>query len=277
LGELVADCYAFIFVDRVQSLKRQLQEKPDIEGLVLLNVRHFLHERQRVHDPLGFRIFELLQAAVEEAISSGALYLLAGDKKIRNDTLLGFHPAAELPAAPADLEPIVLRWNDELMPDLVTARTRQQTAVVRQLRECLLELPRRGVEAFRFKDLLDPLKRDVRGRWGALLGEGEEGSVVPSPGALHDPAPMLPGRTVESRESFKHLTRCVSTSIDRMEADPRTRTQLMTLWHYLWRQHGEESQEVVRPPSYRQLGQRLNISRERLPVLFALLRQLVPR
>src|SRR6185436_14333623 len=275
LGELVADCYAFIFVDQLQSLKRHLQDKPDIDGLVLLNIRHFLHERQREHDPLGFRIFELLQAAVEDAISYGALYVLAGDRKIRNDTLLGFHPAAELPPAPADLEQIVLRWNDELMPGLITARTRQQAAVVRQLRERLLELPRRGIEAFRFKDLLDPFKRDARGRWAALLGEGE--TAAPSSEAVQAPPSVLPESAVESRQSFEHLTRCVSTSIDSMEADPRTRTQLMTLWHYLWRQHGEEGQEAVRLPSYRQLGQRLKISRERLPVLFALLRQLVPR
>jgi hypothetical protein len=257
LGELVADCYAFIFVDRLQSLKRHLQDKSDIDGLVLLNVRHFLHERQREHDPLGFRIFELVQAAVEDAISSGALHVLAGDKKIRNDTLLGFHPAAELRITPADLEQIVLRWNDELMPALITARTRQQPAVVRQLRECLLELPRRGIEAFRFKDLLDPFKRDARGRWASLLGEEEKGSAAPS------------------RRSFEDLTRCVATSIDRMEADPRTRAQLTTLWQYLWRRHGKEGEGPVRPPSYRQLGQRLNIPRERLPVLFALLRQLV--
>ena len=275
LGELVADCYAFIFVDRLQSLKRHLEDKPDIDGLVLLNVRHFLHERQRVHDPLGFRVFELLQAAVEDAIASGDLHVLAGDRKIRNDTLLGFHPAAELQSAPADLEPIVLRWNDELMPGLITARTRQQAAVVRQLRERLLELPRRGIEAFRFKDLLDPFKRDARGRWAALLGEGE--TAAPSSEAVQAPPSVLPESAVESRQSFEHLTRCVSTSIDSMEADPRTRTQLMTLWHYLWRQHGEEGQEAVRLPSYRQLGQRLKISRERLPVLFALLRQLVPR
>lgn len=261
LGELVADCYAFIFVDRLQSLKRQLQEKPDIDGLVLLNIRHFLHERQRAHDPLGFRVFEMLQAAVEEALSSGALYLLAGDKKIRNDTLLGFHPEAELQSPPLDLEPIVLRWNDELMPALVTARTRQQTAVVRRLRECLLELPRRGIEVFRFKDLLDPLKRDARGRWTALQ------------------EPALPGSANDTRQSFEHLTRCVSTSIDGIEADSRTRAQLKTLWEYLWRQQGGEGEEAAgnSPPSYRQLGKRLNISRERLPVLFALLRQLVPR
>lgn len=277
LGELVADCYAFIFVDRLESLKRQLQEKPDIDGLVLLNVRHFLHERQRVHDPLGFRIFELLQAAVEEALASGALHLLAGDKKIRNDTLLGFHPAAELQTPPADLEPVVLRWNDELMPELVTARTRQQTAVVRQLRDCILELSRHGVEAFRFKDLLDPLKKDARGRWAAILGEGEDGAVAVTSDTTRMSASLRPGSTAESHESFKHLTRRVSTSIDRMEADARTRTQLMTLWRYLWRQHGDEGQEAGRPPSYRQLGQRLKIPRERLPVLFALLRQLIPR
>jgi hypothetical protein len=286
LGELVADCYAFIFVDRLQSLKRHLEDKPDLDGLVLLNVRHFLHERQRAHDPLGFRIFEMLQAAVEDAISSGALYVLAGDKKIRNDTLLGFDPAAELPSTPPDLEQVVMRWNDQLMPALITARSRQQPTVVRQLQRLVLELSQRGIEAFRFKDLLDPLKKDARGRWAALLGEGEKGAVAISSDAVQVPAPV-PASTVESRLSFEHLTRCISTSIDRMEADPRTRNQLTTLWHYLWRQHGEGEEAGGDPsspgtaeeslPSYRQLGQRLNIPRERLPVLFSLLRQLVPR
>lgn len=286
LGELVADCYAFIFVDRLQSLKRHLQDKPDIDGLVCLNVRHFLHERQRAHDPLGFRLFELLQAAVEEAISAGALHLLAGDKRVRNDTLLGFDPAAEPPPARLDLAPIVARWNDELMPALITARGRQQDTVVRQLRDRLLELASRGIEAFRFKDLLEPLKRDARGRWAALLEE-EKGAVAPSAGAVRSPAPVLLGSTVEARQSFEHLTHCVSTSIDGMKAS-RTRTQLAALWHYLQRRHGEEREEAGRdesdpetigewPPSYRRLGERLNIPRERLPSLFALLRQLVPR
>jgi hypothetical protein len=264
LGELVADGYAFIFVDRLQSLKRHLEEKPEIDGLVLLNVRHFLHERQKVHDPLGFRVFELVQAAVEEAVASGALHVLAGDRKIRNDTLLGFHPAAEPLATPADWERIALRWNDELMPDLVTAQTRRLAAVVRRLRELLLELPGEGIEAFRLRDLLDPLKRDARGRWAAL-----------TPAPLQDPAPLEGAG--ESGQSLEDLENRVSTSIERLEADPRTRTQLMTLWHHLWRQHGEETPEAGRPSSYRQLGQRLSIPRERLPVLFDLLRQLVSR
>jgi hypothetical protein len=261
LGELVADCYTFIFVDRLQSLKRHLEEKPDIDGLVLLNVRHFLHERQKVHDPLGFRIFELLQTAVEEAVASGDLHVLAGDRKIRNDTLLGFHPGTEPLATPADWERIVRRWNDELMPGLVTARTRQLAAVVRRLRELLLELPGQGIKAFRFRDLLDPLKREARGRWAAL-------SPVPDP--LRAPAAAV------AEPGIEDLARRVPAAIEHLEADSRTRTQLLTLWRHLW-QHGEEAPEAGRPASYRQLGERLNIPRERLPALFDLLRQLVSR
>lgn len=278
---LVADCYAFIFVDRQQGLKRHLQDKSDLDGLVRLNIRHFLHERQKAHDPLGFRIFELLQNAVEDALASGALHVLAGDRKIRNDTLLGFHPEASLLPTPADWDRIVLRWNDELMPGLVTARTRQQALVVRQLRERLLELPGQGIETFRFKDLLDPLKRDVRERWATLLG-----SEGPALEAVQTPSPGPAGGDAEPQPpSLEDLTRHVSTSIDRMEADPQTRAQLTTLWRHLWQQHEEEAgrdepsqaKPAKRPASYRQLGQCLNISRERLPALFALLRQLVPR
>jgi hypothetical protein len=77
----------------------------------------------------------------------------------------------------------------------------------------------------------------------------------------------------EARESFEHLTRLIAASIERLEADVRTRMQLRTLWDYLWRQQDEETH----PPSYRQLAQRLNIPRERLPLLFSFLRKIVPR
>lgn len=284
LAELVADCYAFIFVDRLSALKRQLETKPAIDGLVVLNVRHFLHERQKEHDPLGFRIFELLQSAVEEALASGTLHRLAGDRKVRNDTLLGFDPAAEPPPTPLDLEPIVMRWNNVLLPGLITAQSRQQVTVVRQLGVCLLELRQHGIESFRFKDLLDPLKRDARRRWAAFLaGEDEKGTLAASPdGALALAVPR-PESEVETRQSFEHLTRSIATSIDRLETDSRTRTQLSTLWHYLQRHHGEEDQEDAsglaatgeNHPSYRQLGQSLKIPRERFPVLFNLLQRLV--
>ena len=269
LGELVADCYAFIFVDRLQSLKRQLAEKPDIDGLVLLNIRHFLHERQKAHDPLGFQIFELLQSAVAEAVASGSLHVLGGDGRVHNgrfhnETLLSFAATAEPGPAPLALDAIAMRWNDELLPTLVTARNRQQAAGERLLRR-LLELPGEGIEAFRFRDLLEPLKSDARQRWAALLaGRGEEESAT------------------ESRQSLEQLTRCVAVSIRRLETDPRTRTYLSALWRHLRRPGGGDggpgaARSRKAHPSFRQLAQLLNIPRERFPMLLDTLRQLVAR
>jgi hypothetical protein len=277
LGELVADCYAFIFVDRLQSLKRHLAEKPDIDGLVRLNIRHFLHERQKAQDPLGFQLFELLQTAVAEAVSSGSLHVLNGDGRVRNDTLLGFAPAAAPRSAPLDLDAIAVRWNDELLPALVMARSRQQAVAVERLRRQLLELPRDGVEAFRFRDLLEPLKSDARRRWAALFeGKGEEGHGAGAQTSASGP----PESSVESRQSLEHLTRCVADSIRRLETDPRTRTYLSALWRYLRREHGGEL-GMERPAtsrlSFRQLGRLLNIPRERFPALLDTLRQLVAR
>ena len=89
-----------------------------------------------------------------------------------------------------------------------------------------------------------------------------------------------PETAFESRQSFEHLTRCVASSIQHMEADPRTRDQLSTLWQYLGSHHGEGDEPGPERageshPSYRQLSQRLRIPRERFPVLFSLLRELV--
>jgi hypothetical protein len=272
LGELVADCYAFIFIDRLASLKRQLESKLEVEGLVLLNIRHFLHERQKAHDPLGFRIFEQLQAAVAGAVASGALHVLGGDPRIRNDTLLGFAPAADPPVAPADLGWIVRSWQDDLLRGLITAQSRQLPAVVNCLRQHILELPRLDVTAFRFRDLLEPLKSVARQRWAALLGHEEKGA-----GAL--PAPLPTEGVAFARQSFEHLTRCVSASIPVAVPDPRQRAQLAALWQYLRRRHGytAENETGEGSVSYRQLSRRLNIPRERLPGLFATLRQLVTR
>ena len=94
--------------------------------------------------------------------------------------------------------------------------------------------------------------------------------------------PRSPESAVESLQSFEHLTHCVAAIIPCVEADSRTRGQLSTLWQYLRRKNergDEPDQEAAEEahPSYRQLSQRLGIPRQRFPLLFATLRQLVSR
>jgi hypothetical protein len=285
IAELTAECYSFIFVDRLAALRAQLAVKPNVEGLVLLNVRHFLHERQRAHDPIGSRVFEVLREAVREAVAAGELLVLAGDSGIRNDTVLGFEPRPDLverEPAGQDLGTLVARWNDGLLPRLLTARGRQQTEVLSRLRACLRELEGAGIRSFTFRAVVDPLKNDTRARWAALMEEarGERERRPPGGQKLTDErvsTPLMPPETaVEIEDSFAHLSGQVTAAIEERSTDPRMRRYLASLWSFLRLQASERVDDTDwEHLSHRKLGQLLDIPRERVPELFAALRQIV--
>ncbi len=283
LGELVSDCWAYVFSDRHHSLRRQLSSKANIDGLVSLNIKHFLHERQREHDPVGFLVFDRLQGAVRQAVSRRSLHVLAGDGRIRNSTVLGSEPGAVPRLSWADLTPVAAAWNDQLLPDLVTARGRQQVPVFEALVRLVSDLPRNGIRSFRFKDLADPLKSDARQRWAACLAEDRAvPTAAPAGGEGWTLRQEVPECTFESRQSYRHLVSRISASIDRIEADSRTRAYLRTLWDHLCLGGDDEAPAAGDPgepgerraASHRQLSERLKIPRERLPMLFTILRQL---
>jgi hypothetical protein len=268
LEELLADCYSFIFVDRLRALQAQLQVKDNIDGLVFLNVRHFLHERQKEHDPLGSQVFEVLQSAVRKAVSEGELHVLAGDPRVRNETVLGFRLDADTAAlVSADFRSRVALWNDGLLPDLVTLRGRRQEEVVQRLRERLADLRDDGAEAFRFKDLIDPLKADVRARWAALLDqEAGEATVERGDDDAVQVVPLTPPDTgFEERQLVRKLVACVLEAIARLHVNETTRRYLTTFWQFLRVQAA--SGPLEGRLSQRRVAELLRVPRERLPEL----------
>lgn len=288
LEELLAECYSYIFVSRLRSLQAQLYVKPNIEGFIFLNIRHFLHERQKQHDPIGSQVFEVLQSAVRIAVGEGELRVLAGDDRVRNDTVLGFVEGMELPGrGRGELPSLAARWNDELLPDLVTSRGRRQEDVVQRLRERLSDLRREGITTFRFKDLVDPLKADVRARWVAILdlAQGESVPQMEGEGAGKTVRLTGPDLEIEERQIFRKLVECVLTSLERLETDEKTRGYLAVLWQFVRIQAAEgiEMEAVSRldlalvaelktadeeRPSLRKLAEQLHIPRDRLPALY---------
>ncbi len=293
LEELLAECYVYIFVDRLRSLQAQLLVKPNVEGLVTLNIRHFLHERQKSHDPIGFQIFEVVRAAVRAAVERGELRVLSGDESVRNDTVLGFPHELDRPGSRGgSLACRVARWNDELLPGLVTSRGRRQQEVVAQLGARLPDLQRWGFLSFRFKDLVDPLKADVRARWAAIL-ELEEGEPVPQheEGSAKGVRAVGPDTGIEERQLFQKLIDCVLKRLERLDTGGRTREYLAVLWQFLRVQASEgtvaapasrldralavETAEDDENPSLRSLAEKLRIPRERLPGLYGTLGELV--
>jgi uncharacterized protein YicC (UPF0701 family) len=293
LEELLAECYSYIFVDRLRSLQAQLKVKPNIDGLVFLNIRHFLHERQKEHDPIGSQVFETLQAAVRMAVEERELEVTGGDERIRNDTVLAFRRGVELQTRDREKLPsLVAAWNDELLPDLITLRGRRQEEVVRRLRTRLPDLRAEGIEAFRFKDVVDPLKADVRARWASLLDRAQ-GELAPQ--AEEDSRGeavrlVQPDLRVEERQVFRKLVDCVLAGVRRLDVSERTRGYLTTLWQFLRIQASDGVEATPgsldaalvaeiddEPLSQRKLAEQLQIPRERLSGLYDTLRDLLSK
>ena len=271
LDELRADAHTFVFVDRLRSLRAQLEanKKANVDGLVRLAVRNFVQERQEKHDPLGTQVYAVLRSAVEEAVEAGELHLLRGGDRIGNDTVLGFErgEAGSDPEPPAmDLRALAARWNGRLMPGLVTDRGRHQAEVVRRLRGLLPELRAEGAEVFRFKDLIDPMKADVRARWASAFEHevGETGLEEGEGGEIRKVRMTPPDLGVEDRQFLRKVIACVLESVARLDVSETTRGYLYRLWQFR-RVQAEEGAD--REPSARKLGDLLNVPRERIPDL----------
>ena len=289
LEELLLDCYEFIFIRRFKGIQNQLLVRENVDGLVFLNIRHFLHEAQKRHDPLGYRIFEMLQTAAGRLLASGQLHVLAGDPRIRNDTILGFVPWAvpEL-SSEVDLGPLIATWNHQLLPDLVTAWNKE--SVLARLEALIAALPDEGVDVFEFRDLIEPMKSDIRARWQALQTD-ETGAAawVKEGEELIGIAPLAgPGRDLEARDSYQQLMDCMGDSLDQVMQRAKTKDYLRRLWLFLraWAAgHEAESRgegegptgadTAGRLPPDTKLGKALAIPRERIPGLKATLGRLI--
>lgn len=280
--ELLADCFVFVFAERFRSLQAQLSHKPDVEGLVLRNVRNFLHETQKRHDPIGFRVFTVLRNGVRSLLSAGELQVIDGNPAVGRDTVLAFglEASSEEAARAEELRPHLLGWNDDLLPGLITARGWDVRHVTARLESHLHDLASAGVVAFRFQDLIDTLRQDARSRWRAVWLHTPEGI----PPQLEEEGFGAVARLVElsegdERESLHRLLACLERSIERV-AEPRAhaRNYLRRLLSFLANHAADSPDERGAPgaglPSHRQLAKLLAIPRERLPDLFRTLLEL---
>jgi hypothetical protein len=279
IEELVADCFVYTFAERFRSLKAQLRSKPDVEGLILRNVRNFLQETQRRHDPVGFRVFTVLRSAVRSALSAGELQVIAGSPGVQRDTVLAFRAApAEETARLEELRPHALAWNDDLLPDLITARGWDVRQVTARLERHLQRLETSGIHAFRFHDLVDALRQDARARWRAIWVCSPDG-IPPRPeedGLAAVARLVEPHAAWDERESVYKLLACLELSVERVPEPPaRSRDYLRRLLAFL-KSHatdapGERGGRGEELPSHRQLATLLDIPRDRLPSLFQML------
>ena len=290
--DLLAEAYRYVFVERFPALKAQTLAKANIEGVVIASVRNFLHDRRRLHDRLGARLFEVLSLAVRCAVAHGDLTVVAGPAKIGSSTILAVGERARSAdlAGPEMLAAIVRRWNDELLPDLVTASRADKGRLVEGLASRLAELELEGVAAFRFGDLIAPLKADVRLRWAALLAPPEE-EVSDEEDArgfrrLRRTFEPTSETQVIAADRFAKLIDCVDHAIETSPASERTRDYLRRVLLFLRAFATDEGEgpleeggggDEARLPSFRRLADHLKIPRERFKGLMGTLKSFLER
>ncbi len=277
LEELLVECYSAAFLRRLRSLGAQSRARASIDGLIFLNVRNFLHDTQKKHDPLGFRIFTVLRAAVRALVGDGVLRVLAGDDGIRNDTVAGFGAGeAQRRAGAAELEDRGRALGDALLPDLITAVGKAQVKLIARLAAYLAGWRDEGVVAFRFGELCRAVANDARGRW-AQVWQQKEGPMAREDGAEEAVAlvrQVQPDSGFEERQSFQELLACVERSLDRQAGDAPRPEDLRRLWLFLRNRVADpEAGEAM--PSRRKMATLLEIPRDRLGPLHASLGRLV--
>jgi hypothetical protein len=279
--DLLAEAYRYVFVERFVALKALARGKVQIEGVIVTSIRHFLHDRHRLHDRLGARLFEVLCLAVRRAVARGELIVVTGSTKIGSSTVLasGDRSASTAPAPPEVFPPIVRRWNDELLPDLVTASRADKRRLVEDLASRLAELELAGVTAFRFGDLIAPLKADVRARWAALLAPAEEEPAddedVRGFRRLQRSFEPAFESQVIAADRFAKLIDCVDRAIEASRESEGTRSYLLRVLLFLRAFAIEEGEDEL--PSFRRLAEHLRIPRERLGRLIGTLKSFLER
>ena len=278
LDELAADCFTFVFLERIQALTAQLRRKPAIEGLVFRSIRNFLFERQKRHDPIGYRVYGVLRDAVDALVVRGTIDLEPADAAITNRVWLRFNlaPVHRDPPSSDRVRTTIEAWSDDLLPDLIVARGRARHATIESLADRIEALPEKGVSRIRFRRLAEHLRQAVRSRWSALLRMSElvEGDDTSALGRLF--AHAQPPQVAEEREGFTRLVAAVEAKVFALDIDPSGREYLERLWSFA---RAMATETTTWPAGCRysraSVAKALSIPRNRMPALCAQLEHLV--
>jgi hypothetical protein len=162
--DLLFDCYVYI-LKHLKSLRNQLEahDEINIDGLVALNIKHFLTEKQSSENPQSYAIGSNVKAAVLLAIDNKML--TTNTEKLSNDTLLTFSTTSPQNPISEEILLNVLRCQTDLpniREDLLTKRSQ---SAGKKMAEIIGQLAKNGITSFRYADLMKMTKEEVQSGW----------------------------------------------------------------------------------------------------------------
>ena len=234
LADLVGDAYEFNFRRRA-ALDAQRRHKKNVDGLIRLNVKHFITDQQAKFDPLGFSVYQNAIGGIERAVESKVLRTDAAEAQLDGHTLLKYGTWNQH-SAPAD----AARMRDALLSqrgvgDLKELATICQDAQI-QIEVRITRLPQSdsSIEGFHCRDLVEPLKIEVRAAHhaGAVVGAGtvvqqpdEDATDYVQVSQAEDPGLLVVralGRTVDAANLPATMKTHLKNLIDDLDQHPES-------------------------------------------------------
>jgi len=142
--------------DKLDAVIKQSQ---NVDGLVSQYIGFFIMERQKTNDSVGYAVFQHAQKAVQSAIEKKVL--TPNNKgKLSNQTLLTFSSSDSTTSSEEEIYE-ALRNNKAWVAIRQQVGKKDKT-VQKSLYKILCQLPKYAINCFRFKSLVDAMKKDVR-------------------------------------------------------------------------------------------------------------------
>ncbi|MCK5716116.1 MAG: hypothetical protein KAH77_01405 [Thiomargarita sp.] len=161
LHDIAVDCYFFICT-RISSLRKQLKIKENIDGLISLDIAHFITERQQKPDPEGYAIGSNVKKTISHLIEVGKIQCVG---KLNKNTILTFSNTNTIePSDKQDLWDNIRKKKNwcNVRLGLLSKNEKAQETAQDELSEILEQLPNADIMSFRYYDLLTCLKNDAR-------------------------------------------------------------------------------------------------------------------
>jgi hypothetical protein len=195
-----------------------LQAGNDVDALLRQKVRWFLTDRQKRHDPIGYRAFMNLLAVVEAMVADGsAVATNRVGGKIRNPTLVRLTSTGSSPPADEGELSRVIDTDADWQP-VLRRLAKLGKGAQRLLRERLELFPAAGVAAFSVGELGAVLKaraREANEAWNRATeaGNNPNESRTPPQSECYTP----------SEEDLSSLRSRVCAAVEKSEYTPKVK------------------------------------------------------
>ena len=251
LDEFVHDVFMFVLVERLSGLLNARKLGKKCGWRVRNFVGFFITERQKDADPIGYRVFGRLKAAVQKSLERGFLFLFGNVEdptvfsdrapELDNQSCLTYRRGHFVAAALDRLRDAARFLNDRLLPGLVTDEGRSVPKLVDRFADQLETVGKDfdEVEGFRLGELGKEQKDDARRRFQGFGLLERPTALDESPGDDDGGAATLVVAVdghEETLDQWSDRRRLILQTVsDRIDALPsgQDRDELWKLWTLL--------------------------------------------